>query len=45
MFFLENLVISNVTRYVTDPPPNVAKKEFLTHLSRVIIAYLKGELA
>ncbi len=45
MFFLENLVVSNLTRYVTDPPPNVSRSEFLTHLSRVIVAYLKGSFS
>jgi hypothetical protein len=45
LFFLENLVVGNLTRYVTDPPPKVSRSEFLAHLSRVIIAYLEGSFS
>lgn len=45
MFFLQNIVVGNLRTYVMDPPADVARKDFLAHLSRVVIAYLKGELA
>lgn len=45
LFFLENLVVSNLSRFVTDPPFNVKRADFLIHLSRIIVAYLKGELS
>ena len=44
LFFMENLVVGNLSRFVTDPPPNVTRTDFLAHLSRIIVAYLKGEL-
>lgn len=45
LFFLENLVVSNLTRFASDPPPNVSRNDFLNHLARTIIAYLKGNLS
>lgn len=45
IFFLQNLVVGNLRNYVLDPPPDLKKKDFVTHLCRLIIAYLKGELA
>ena len=44
IFFLRNIIVSNLQQYVTAPPSDVSKTEFLAHLSRIIIAYLKGEL-
>lgn len=45
LFFLENLVVSNLRRYITDPPDDLSKAEFIAHLSRIVVAYLKGELS
>ena len=45
LFFLENLVVGNLSRFVTDPPDNVSKTDFVGHLTRIIVAYLKGELS
>lgn len=45
LFFLENIVVSNLRRYVTNPPNDVSKTEFLRHLTRIINAYLKDELS
>lgn len=45
LFFLENLIVSNLSRFITDPPPNVSRSDFLAHLSRIIVAYLKGSFA
>lgn len=45
LFFLENLVVSNLSRFVTDPPAKVTKADFIVHLARIIVAYLQGELS
>lgn len=45
LFFLENLVVGNLSRYVTDPPVGLSRTEFINHLARIIGAYLKGELS
>ena len=44
VFFLENIIFSNVRRYLADRPLNLSRKDFLAHLSRVVIAYLDGDL-
>ena len=41
-FFLENIIFSNMQRYVMEAPANVSTPQFLTRLSYVVIAYLKG---
>ena len=45
LFFLENIIVGNIHRYVQDPPADVSRTEFITHLSRIIAAYLRGELS
>lgn len=45
MFFLQNIVLSSLRDYILDTPPDLSRKEFLTHVSRIIIAYLKGDLS
>lgn len=45
LFFLENIIMGNMRRYVTDKPNHLSRKDFISHLSRIVIAYLAGDLA
>lgn len=45
LFFIETLGIGSLRRYAMNPPADVSREEFLTHLARIINAYLKGDLS
>lgn len=44
VFFLENIIFGNVRRYLHERPRGLSRKDFLAHLSRLVIAYLEGDL-
>lgn len=42
VFFIENIIMSNLHRYVVERPRYLSRKELISHLSRVVHAYLSG---
>jgi AcrR family transcriptional regulator len=43
-FFVEQIVLGCIRRFVADPPPHLTAKDFLSDLSSITLSYIKGSL-